>query len=100
MTQPMENLILLVRVSFSQRDLCDQIYFSNVRRELQCHGERTMLLLQLKQRRLTANTTVGIINPTVNSSGGGGKTLTIKAGSADSFDFAVSYLNIKKEVTT
>ena len=30
----------------------------------------------------------------------GGKTLTIKAGSADSFDFAVSYLNIKKEVTT
>ena len=30
----------------------------------------------------------------------GGKTLTIKAGSADSFDIAVSYLNIKKEVTT
>jgi len=30
----------------------------------------------------------------------GGKTLTIKAGSADSFDFAVSYLNIKKAVTT
>ena len=30
----------------------------------------------------------------------GGTTLTIKAGSADSFDFAVSYLNIKKEVTT
>ena len=30
----------------------------------------------------------------------GGKTLTIKAGSSDSFDFAVSYLNIKKEVTT
>ena len=30
----------------------------------------------------------------------GGKTLTIKAGSADSFDFAVSYLNIKKEITT
>ena len=30
----------------------------------------------------------------------GGKTFTIKAGSADSFDFAVSYLNIKKEVTT
>ena len=30
----------------------------------------------------------------------GGKTLTIKAGSADSFDFGVSYLNIKKEVTT
>ena len=30
----------------------------------------------------------------------GGTTLTIKAGSADSFDFGVSYLNIKKEVTT
>jgi hypothetical protein len=30
----------------------------------------------------------------------GGKTLTIKAGSSDSFDFAVRYLNIKKEVTT
>ena len=30
----------------------------------------------------------------------GGTTLTIKAGSADSFDFAVSYLNIKKEITT
>ena len=30
----------------------------------------------------------------------GGNTLTIKAGSTDSFDFAVSYLNIKKEVTT
>ena len=30
----------------------------------------------------------------------GGETLTIKAGSADSFDFAVSYLNIKKEITT
>ena len=30
----------------------------------------------------------------------GGKTLTIKAGSADSFDFGGSYLNIKKEVTT
>ena len=30
----------------------------------------------------------------------GGKTLTIKAGSSDSFDIAVSYLNIKKEVTS
>ena len=30
----------------------------------------------------------------------GGKTLTIKAGSTDSFDVAVSYLNIKKEVTS
>jgi len=30
----------------------------------------------------------------------GGTTVTIKAGSADSFDFGVRYLNIKKEVTT
>ena len=30
----------------------------------------------------------------------GGTTLTIKAGSTDSFDFGISYLNIKKEVTT
>ena len=30
----------------------------------------------------------------------GGKTLTIKAGSVDAFTFGVSYLNIKKEVTT
>ena len=30
----------------------------------------------------------------------GGKTLTIKAGSADAFSFGVSYLNIKKEVTS
>ena len=30
----------------------------------------------------------------------GGTTLTIKAGSTDSFDFGVSYLNIKKEITT
>ena len=30
----------------------------------------------------------------------GGKTLTIKAGSADAFTFGVSYLNIKKEVVT
>ena len=30
----------------------------------------------------------------------GGETLTIKAGSADAFTFGVSYLNIKKEITT
>ena len=30
----------------------------------------------------------------------GGKTFTIKAGSADAFSFGVSYLNIKKEVTS
>jgi len=30
----------------------------------------------------------------------GGTNLTIKSSSADSFDVAISYLNIKKEVTT
>ena len=30
----------------------------------------------------------------------GGKTFTIQSSSSDSFDVAISYLNIKKEVTT
>ena len=52
----------------------------------------------IKTASLTANTTVELLTqPLVVV---GGKTLTIKAGSADSFDFGVSYLNIKKEVTT
>ena len=52
----------------------------------------------IKSAALTANTTVELLTqPLVVV---GGKTLTIKAGSADSFDFGVSYLNIKKEVTT
>ena len=52
----------------------------------------------IKSAALTANQTKELLTqpPIVV----GGKTLTIKAGSADSFDFAVSYLNIKKEVTT
>ena len=52
----------------------------------------------IKAAALTANITrVLLTNPLIVE---GGKTLTIKAGSADSFDFTVSYLNIKKEVTT
>ena len=52
----------------------------------------------IKAAALTANITKELLtNPLIVE---GGKTLTIKAGSADSFDFAVSYLNIKKEVTT
>ena len=52
----------------------------------------------IKSVPLTANQTKELLtNPLIVE---GGKTLTIKAGSADSFDFAVSYLNIKKEVTT
>ena len=52
----------------------------------------------IKTAALTANTTVELLTQPLIVVGG--KTLTIKAGSADSFDFAVSYLNIKKEVTT
>ena len=52
----------------------------------------------IKSGALTANTTKELLTQPLIVEGG--KTLTIKAGSADSFDFAVSYLNIKKEVTT
>jgi len=52
----------------------------------------------IKTAALDANTTRELLTqPFIVE---GGKTLTIKAGSADSFDFAVSYLNIKKEVTS
>jgi len=52
----------------------------------------------IKTVGLTANVTKELLTQPLIVVGG--KTLTIKAGSADSFDFAVSYLNIKKEVTT
>ena len=52
----------------------------------------------IKSAALTANLTKELLTQPLIVVGG--KTLTIKAGSADSFDFAVSYLNIKKEVTT
>ena len=52
----------------------------------------------IKSVPLTANQTKELlIQPLIVV---GGTTLTIKAGSTDSFDFGVSYLNIKKEVTT
>ena len=52
----------------------------------------------IKSVPLTANQTKELLTQPLIVEGG--KTLTIKAGSSDSFDFAVSYLNIKKEVTT
>tara|TARA_R110002020_G_scaffold203001_1_gene406315 strand:- start:672 stop:1007 length:336 start_codon:yes stop_codon:yes gene_type:complete len=52
----------------------------------------------IKSVGLTADTTKELLTQPLIVEGG--KTLTIKAGSADSFDFAISYLNIKKEVTT
>ena len=52
----------------------------------------------IKTAALTANITVELLTQPLIVVGG--QTLTIKAGSVDSFDFGVSYLNIKKEVTT
>ena len=52
----------------------------------------------IKSATLTANVTKELLTQPLIVEGG--KTLTIKAGSSDSFDFAVSYLNIKKEVTS
>ena len=49
----------------------------------------------IKTAALIANTTTELLTQPLIVEGG--KTLTIKAGSTDSFDFAVSYLNIKKE---
>ena len=52
----------------------------------------------IKTIDLTANVTTELLTQPLIVVGG--TTLTIKAGSTDSFDFGVSYLNIKKEVTT
>ena len=52
----------------------------------------------IKSAALTANVSKELLTQPLIVEGG--TTLTIKAGSADSFDIAVSYLNIKKEVTT
>ena len=52
----------------------------------------------IKSAALTANVTKELLTQPLIVEGG--TTLTIKAGSADSFDVAVSYLNIKKEVTS
>ena len=52
----------------------------------------------IKSAALTADTTKELLTQPLIVEGG--KTLTIKAGSADAFSFGVSYLNIKKEVTT
>ena len=52
----------------------------------------------IKSAALTANTTTELLpQPLVVE---GGKTFTIQSSSSDSFDVAISYLNIKKEVTS
>ena len=55
-------------------------------------------IIAIKPAQLTANTTVELLTQPLIVVGG--TTFTIKAGSADAFTFGVSYLNIKKEVTT
>ena len=51
----------------------------------------------IKSAALTANVTTELLtNPLVVE---GGKTFTVQASTTDSFDVAISYLNIKKEVT-
>jgi hypothetical protein len=52
----------------------------------------------IKSAALTANTTTELLTqPLVVE---GGKTFTIQSSNSDSFDVAISYLNIKKEVTS
>ena len=51
----------------------------------------------IKSAALSANTSKELLTQPLIVEGG--KTLTIKAGSSDSFDIAVSYLNINKEIT-
>ena len=55
-------------------------------------------IVVIKSAALSANTTVELLTQPLIVVGG--TTLTIKAGSTDAFTFGVSYLNIKKEVTT
>ncbi len=52
----------------------------------------------IKSAALTANVTQELLTQPLIVEGG--KTFTIQSSSADSFDVAISYLNIKKEVTT
>ena len=52
----------------------------------------------IKSAALTANVTTELLtNPLVVE---GGKTFTVLSSTSDSFDVAISYLNIKKEGTT
>ena len=52
----------------------------------------------IKSAQLTANTTKELLTQPLIVEGG--KTFTVQASTTDSFDIAISYLNIKKEVTT
>ena len=52
----------------------------------------------IKSKTLTANETTELLTQPLIVEGG--KTFTIQSSTSDSFDVAISYLNIKKEVTT
>jgi|TARA_R100001463_G_scaffold34843_3_gene76337 hypothetical protein len=52
----------------------------------------------LKSAALTANVTTELLTQPLIVEGG--KSFTVQASTTDSFDVAISYLNIKKEVTT
>jgi hypothetical protein len=52
----------------------------------------------IKSKALTANETTELLTQPLIVEGG--KTFTVQSSTTDSFDVAISYLNIKKEVTT
>ena len=52
----------------------------------------------IKSKALTANETTELLTQPLIVEGG--KAFTVQSSSSDSFDVAISYLNIKKEVTT
>ena len=52
----------------------------------------------IKSAQLTANTTTELLTQPLIVEGG--KTFTVQSSTTDSFDVAISFLNIKKEVTT
>ncbi len=52
----------------------------------------------IKSSALTANTTTELLTQPLIVEGG--KTFTVQSSTTESFDVAISYLNIKKEVTT
>ena len=52
----------------------------------------------IKSAALTADTTTELLTQPLIVEGG--KAFTVQSSTSDSFDVAISYLNIKKEVTT
>ena len=52
----------------------------------------------IKSAALTANVTTELLTQPLIVEGG--KAFTVQSSTSDSFDIAISYLNIKKEVTT